>query len=151
MKYDDFLPALPGDKHIQIARGTARCSPLDYHPPSPYNLYGLSDLLPGEIHLTVPRTAFRHRQSVRLHTKRLSPEEVIRREGLPVTTVTRTLTDVILDGLSEELVEQAVQEALARGLITKNVLLEDALRCGGRAARVVQDILNRRNADEIQR
>jgi len=112
-------------------------------------LYGLSDLLPGEIHLTVPRTASRRRQGVRLHTKRLTPDEITRREGLPVTTVTRTLADVILDGLSEELVEQAVQEALARGLITKTALLEDALQRGGRVERVVQAILKRIDAHEI--
>ncbi|HID84268.1 MAG TPA: hypothetical protein EYP54_04015 [Anaerolineales bacterium] len=46
-------------------------------------LYGLSDLLPGEIHLTVPRTASRRRRGVRLHTARLRPDEVTEREGLP--------------------------------------------------------------------
>ncbi len=117
---------------------------------SALTLYGLSDLLPGAIHLTVPRTASRRRQGVRLHTKRISPDEITQRDGLPVTTVTRTLADVILDGLSEELVEQAVQEALARGLITKTALLEDALRRGGRVVRVIQSILKRIDTHEIQ-
>jgi predicted transcriptional regulator of viral defense system len=112
-------------------------------------LYGLSDLLPGEIHLTVPRTASRRRQGVRLHTKRLALDEITWREGLPVTTVARTLADVILDGLGEELVEQAVQEALTRGLITKTALLEDALRRGGRVARVVRSILRRIDDHEV--
>jgi len=39
-------------------------------------LYGLTDLLPAEIHLTVPRTASRRRAGVRLHTARLSNEEI---------------------------------------------------------------------------
>jgi predicted transcriptional regulator of viral defense system len=113
-------------------------------------LYDLSDLIPSEIHLTVPRTTSRRRKGVRLHTRRLSPDEVTRREGLPVTTVLRTLADVILDGLSDALVRQAIQEALARGLVTRDALLKDALRRGGRVARLVQSSLRWMEGHEVQ-
>lgn len=104
-------------------------------------LYGLSDLLPSEVHLTVPRTTSRRRRGVRLHTGRLTPEEITHREGLPVTTIPRTLADLIRDGVSEEIIRQAVVEALARGLITRKDLLEYAQRRGGRVARIITKII----------
>jgi predicted transcriptional regulator of viral defense system len=62
----------------------------------------LSNLLSDQIHVTVPRTASRRRPSLRLHTQRLEPEEVTRYEGLPVTTVLRTLADVAAAGPTDE-------------------------------------------------
>lgn len=106
-------------------------------------LYGLSDLLPSEIHLTVPRTTSRRHRGVRLHTGGLTSEEITQREGLPVTTIPRTLADLIRDGVSEEIVRQAVAEALTRGLITRDALLEDAQRRGGRVARIITKILEK--------
>jgi predicted transcriptional regulator of viral defense system len=104
-------------------------------------LYELSDLLPGEIHVTVPRTASRRRQGLRLHTKRLVQEEVTRYEGLPVTTVLRTLADVAAAGLADEQVRQAIREALRRGLVTRESLLAVAAQRGGRIARLVEEAL----------
>src|SRR5271170_133128 len=46
-------------------------------------LYDLSDVLPGKVHVTVPRTASRRRNGVRLHTNRLQPRDVAKRDGLP--------------------------------------------------------------------
>ncbi len=104
-------------------------------------LYGLSDALPGEIHLTVPRTASRRRRGVRLHTARLQPEEVTEREGLPVTTLPRTFTDLLHDGIGEDLIHQAVQQALERGLVRREELIAEAQRRGGRVARVLRRAL----------
>ena len=57
-------------------------------------LYDLSDVLPAEVHVTVPRTASRRRNGISLHTNRLRPADVVKREGLPVTSVARTIADV---------------------------------------------------------
>ncbi len=100
-------------------------------------LYGLSDLLPGEIHLTIPRTASRRRHGVRLHTARLSADDVTQREGLPVTTLPRTFTDLIREGIEEDLIFQAVQQALARGLVRREELIAEAQRRGGRVAKIL--------------
>jgi predicted transcriptional regulator of viral defense system len=54
-------------------------------------LYDLSDVLPGEVHVTVPRTSSRRRKGIRLHTNRLSSANVTKREGLRVTSVPRTV------------------------------------------------------------
>jgi hypothetical protein len=81
--------------------------------------YGLSDLLPHRIHMTVPRTTSRRRPEPQLHTKRLAQDDVTHYEGLPITTVLRTLVDVTAAGLAGEQVRQANQEALRRGLVAR--------------------------------
>ena len=101
-------------------------------------LYDLSDVIPRAIHVTVPRTASRRRKGIRLHTNRLGPDDVTRREGLPVTTPARTVADVASAGLSEDRVRQAIQQALRRGLTNSERLLAQAERRGGRAAAIIQ-------------
>ncbi len=106
-------------------------------------LYGLTDLLPAEIHLTVPRTASRRQPGVRFHTSRLKPEEITRRQGLPVTTLPRTLSDLIRAGLADEWIHQAVQQALARGLVTHAALEEEARRRSRSVARRLRTALEK--------
>lgn len=109
-------------------------------------LYGLTDLLPAEIHLTVPRTASRRLPGVRFHTARLEPQEVVWRQGLPVTALPRTITDLIRSGVAEEWVRQAVQQALARGLVTQSALEEEARRHSGRVAAQIRSALENDHA-----
>jgi predicted transcriptional regulator of viral defense system len=104
-------------------------------------LYDLSDLLPHRIHVTVPRTVSRRRPELQLHTKRLEPEDVTRYEGLPVTTVLRTLVDVAAAGLADEQVQQTIQEALRRGLVTRESLLRLTVSRGGRIKQLVDEVL----------
>jgi predicted transcriptional regulator of viral defense system len=104
-------------------------------------VYELSDVLPAEVNIIVPRTASRRREGIRLHTNQLRSDEVTRRDGLPITTVARTIADVIANGLPTELVEQAVREALRRGLTTRESLLDQAERRGGRISHVLKSIL----------
>lgn len=106
-------------------------------------LYDLTDLMPVEIDLTVPRTASRRLAGVRLHTARLDPEEITRREGLPVTTLPRTLIDLVRSGTPTEWIEQAVRQALERGLISRNGLYQMVEARGGKAARVILPLLER--------
>jgi len=108
-------------------------------------LYGLTDLLSAEIHLTVPRTASRRLPGVRFHTAHLNLEEVAVRQGLPVTTVPRTLVDVLRSGVAEEWVRQAVQQALARGLVSAAALQAALQQRGGRSAVVIQSALEGAN------
>jgi predicted transcriptional regulator of viral defense system len=113
---------------------------------SALSVYDLSDVLPGEIHVIEPETASRRRKGIRQHTNKLSPNEITHREGLPVTTVVRTIADVSISGLAEEQVKQAIQESLQRGLTSKNDLLLQADRRGGRAKRIIQATLLEVNA-----
>jgi predicted transcriptional regulator of viral defense system len=108
-------------------------------------LYKLSDVLPGEVHVIMPRTASRRRSGIRLHTNRISPNEVTQREGLPVTSATRTILDVTAGGLAEEQIRQAVHDALRQGLIVRNELLSMASQRGGRTLRIITNILEHEN------
>jgi predicted transcriptional regulator of viral defense system len=58
---------------------------------SALEVYGLSDVLSSEVHVTVPRTASRRRSGVRLHTSRMEAQDVTSRDGVTVTTVERTI------------------------------------------------------------
>jgi len=101
-------------------------------------LYELSDVMPAEIHLIVPPTASRRRPGLRLHTNRLTPEDITTYRGLPVTTVPRTIAHVSAAGLADELIIQAIQEAIQRGMVTKKQMRDLAQQHGGRTQRLIQ-------------
>lgn len=89
-------------------------------------LWGLSDLMPEKVHLSVPR-GFRKRPSaaVVLHKADLADGDVEGRNGLPVTTPLRTLLDVARDRrVSPEHLESAAREAVERGLVRRRKLRE---------------------------
>jgi predicted transcriptional regulator of viral defense system len=104
-------------------------------------LYGLSDVLPNETHVIIPRTGSRRRKGIRLHTNRILPREITKREGLPVTTPARTIIDVAANGMAEEQVKLAVREALQQGLVDPDELYSQANRRGGRAKRIIEESL----------
>jgi predicted transcriptional regulator of viral defense system len=105
-------------------------------------VYNLSDVLPTEVHVIIPRTASRRHKGIHMHTTHLRPDDITTREGLPITTVARTIADVAASHLAEEQVRQAIQEALARGLVSKGELQSQAERKRGRAAHIIESILN---------
>ncbi len=111
---------------------------------SALSFYDISDVLPRETHVIVPRTASRRRDDLRLHTHQIRKDEITRREGLPVTTVARTIADVAKANLSRELVLQAIEEALEKGMTTKKDLLQQAERQRGRAEEIIRDYYNDR-------
>jgi predicted transcriptional regulator of viral defense system len=91
-------------------------------------LHGLSDVLPGQIHLTLP-AGWRHRrfrvpQGVALHHAEVSPEERVWFGPVPVTSPRRTLRDCAMDLVSPELLRQAVRQALRRGIVVTGDLQE---------------------------
>ncbi len=108
-------------------------------------LYNLSDVLPGEVHVIMPRTGSRRRKGIHLHTNRLTPDQVVWREGLPVTNPTRTIIDVTASGLSVEHIYLAVHSAIRQGLVSKDELQNLASRRGGRTQRIIQKILAAEN------
>ncbi len=132
------LSRFPSSPYEDLFVAWLRCGPkaVISHE-SALAVYDLSDVMPGQIHVTVPRTASRRRPGIRQHTRPLHPRDLKNREGLPVTSVPRTIADVAKAGLAEELVRQAIQQALRRGLTNTKSLLKEAKRQGGRAARLI--------------
>ena len=90
---------------------------------SALELYELSDVLPAEVHLTVPK-GFRKTppDGVALYRADLAPGDVREWEGLAVTEPLRTLLDVAASTLSPEHLEAATLEALDRGLVRRAAL-----------------------------
>jgi predicted transcriptional regulator of viral defense system len=92
------------------------------------SLQGLSDVLPSQIHLTLP-LGWRHRrfrvpEGVVLHYDDVPPDQRTWAGAVPITSADRTLNDCALAGLSPDLLRQAAQQALRRGLVTKSKLGE---------------------------
>jgi predicted transcriptional regulator of viral defense system len=80
-------------------------------------IHDISDAMPGRIHLTVPRPFRGHLSGVVVHRAPLPEDEREMRDGVPVTTVARTLRDVVVAG-DHDLLEQAVRYALRREVLT---------------------------------
>lgn len=104
-------------------------------------VYNLSDVIPTEVHVTVPRSASRRRRGIRQHTSQLRPREIRKRDGLPVTSVSRTIADVARAGLGEDQVRRAIEEALSRGLTDRKALLTESECRGGRVAYLIKKYL----------
>lgn len=104
---------------------------------SALELYDLSDVIPEEVHISLPRRkrGQRPRPGVRLHGLERPPSisEQRRIHGVPVTTPERSIVDSLETGAQPEQIEMAVSQALDRGLTTRRRLREAA---AGRSARV---------------
>lgn len=104
-------------------------------------LHGLSDVLPAQLHITLPvawrRRRFRVPAGVILHHADVAPEDRGWFGPVPTTNPRRSLNDCAREGLSPELLQQAAQQALRRGLVTRAELgpVDEALKpFGGLAA-----------------
>jgi len=114
---------------------------------SALDLLDLADVIPATIHLTVPR-ARRHLAAppgVTLHTtaRPLRPDELLERDGLPLTGVARTIVDCAALGTAADQLTRAVGTALARGLTTVPRLRRAAVGRPRRVATVIDDAIGR--------
>jgi predicted transcriptional regulator of viral defense system len=147
----------PGGRFERVARGLYRIRlfPTDPHEhviaawlgvgipeavvshESALELFGLSDVIVDEVHVSIPREKRRRhvRPGVRVHTttRSLRGEDVRRIQGVPVTSPERSIVDVLEVGGQPEQVELAVSQALARGMTTADRLRRTA---ANRPARV---------------
>ena len=99
-------------------------------------LHQLSDVLPRQVHLTLPvewsKRRLRVPKGLVLYYAEVPKRERVDLGAIPITTAWRTLTDCISAHVSPELTEQAVHQARTRGLIDKDELKR--LRARMRAA-----------------
>ncbi|MFN9952299.1 MAG: type IV toxin-antitoxin system AbiEi family antitoxin domain-containing protein [bacterium] len=104
------------------------------------SLHELSDVDPAKVHITVP-AAFRVQRAIPgylvVHHAGLSPEDVTRLEGMPITSVVRTIRDCIREHLGPALLTPAIQQARMRGLLdpATAIVLEHELRSATTATR----------------
>lgn len=84
-------------------------------------IYGLSDLNPSRVHLTVPKVARlrrKHPEWITLHHADLKVQEIGEHEGIPITTVERSIVDVLATTHRIDIARQAITQALRDGLFT---------------------------------
>lgn len=84
-------------------------------------VYGISDANPAAIHLTIPRETRLRRKTPKglvVHHSDLSADDISIQEGLPTTTIERTIADLLQSGGRTDLLKQAVSDARREGYIT---------------------------------
>jgi len=88
------------------------------------DLWDLCDVNPAKVHLTIPK-AHRVRRQVPalyvLHAADLKPIDIGSFEGIPTTTVQRTLRDCIASGTRRDLLNQAIDKAVATRAIDASI------------------------------
>jgi predicted transcriptional regulator of viral defense system len=113
---------------------------------SALDLLELSDVIPNATHLTVPRTkrSVPNLPGVKVHTttRPFGPLDVVVRDGMRLTSPSRTILDAAEAGTAPEQIELAIRQAITRGLATKKQLSEGAKRRNGRVQRLVAGALN---------
>jgi predicted transcriptional regulator of viral defense system len=112
---------------------------------SALDLFGLSDVIPDAIHVTVPRTRRRlvRQRGVTIHTTKrpLDGADVAIRDGVRVTAPDRTIADVAEAGTAPEQVVAAARQALDRGLTTREKLRSAARGRGQRVERLIDQAI----------
>ncbi len=85
-------------------------------------IYGISDLNPSRVHLTVPKSSRLRRERpewIAIHRAGLTEKEVGQHEGMPITTVSRSILDVLSTTRRTGIVRQAITEGLRAGLLSR--------------------------------
>ena len=114
---------------------------------SALTLYDLSDVMPVQVHLTVPPNFRRRSAPYVLHWSDLPKSDVATREGVQVTTPARSIVDAAAYGLGPEQVHAAVRQAIARAMTNAEQLRRAAARSGYRHRRMVQPLIERALSD----
>lgn len=99
---------------------------------SALDLYGLSDVNPAKIHITVPRKHRPRRNipaSYVLHREDLDAEDVTVYEGIPVVTAAKAISQAHEGHLGPALIRQAIADGYRLGFLTRQQMarLEDEL------------------------
>jgi predicted transcriptional regulator of viral defense system len=104
-------------------------------------LYGLSDVLPTRVHVTVPRPFHRTSAPFRVHLAPLPPKVVRPYNGVRVTAPARSIVDAAASGTDPTQVHKAVREALARGPIEPDAIRAAARRRPNQHVRNVRQLI----------
>ncbi len=83
-------------------------------------IFGLSDVNPAKVHLTVPKRARLRREKpgwIVIHRAELARRDLTEHEGMPVTSPERTITDVLTSTHRVELARQAITDARREGYL----------------------------------
>lgn len=111
------FPASPFAEYMEASLWPAGVAGVISHE-SALAIRDLSDVNPAKVHITLPR-GFRVRREVpkhlAIHNAGLSEDEIDLVEGIPTTTVRRTIEDCHRANLGPTLLRQAINEAVREG------------------------------------
>lgn len=114
---------------------------------SALDLLDLSDMIPDAVHLTVPRCRRRlpSMWGVKIHTtmRPIQPGERWVRDGMVITSASRSILDAAEKAADPEQIELAVVQAVERGLTAPQQLRREAGERSRRVARLVANALER--------
>ena len=111
-------------------------------------VWRLIDFRPDVIHITVRRRRWRSRDFVVHRSTDLAPEHIQSMEGIPTTSVARTLIDMGSTAGPAQ-TERALDNALRRGLVSLGLLTEmvdELARQGRRGVPVVRELVIQRRS-----
>ncbi|HVJ06483.1 MAG TPA: type IV toxin-antitoxin system AbiEi family antitoxin domain-containing protein [Candidatus Saccharimonadales bacterium] len=83
-------------------------------------LYGISDVNPASVHLTVPKQARLRREKPKwivIHKADLASPDLTEYEGMPVTSMERTILDIFNTTHRIDFVRQAITDARRQGYV----------------------------------
>ncbi|MGH2410918.1 MAG: type IV toxin-antitoxin system AbiEi family antitoxin domain-containing protein [Chloroflexota bacterium] len=104
-------------------------------------LYGLSDILPSRVQITVPPGFGRRTDRFDVHRSDLPDKDTGLYEGMRVTTPARSIADAAAAGTGPEQIQLAVAQAIARGLASPAQLRRSAGRPRYRHRRTVRPLI----------
>lgn len=139
-------PGAPSDAHLDLRAAWLATAPselagerLKQHPgsatvsgESATRLHGVGDLRAARSEFTLPARKQTQRADVRYRTRALTGDDVTVREGLPVTTVERTLADLIEARTDLSLVADALADATRQGGVDADQLAQLLAPLAGR-------------------
>lgn len=109
---------------------------------SALDLLGLSDIIPDAVHLTVPRSrrSLPSVWGVKIHTteRPIGPNERWERDGIVITSPTRSILDAAEKGADPEQIGLAVVQAVERGLAMAQELRRAASDRSRRVAELIE-------------
>ena len=104
-------------------------------------VYELSDIIPDDIHLILPPTASRRRDGIRVHTIHLSPDDITSFEGLPITTVAKSIIDCAFANVGDDEIRLAIYQSLRRGMTTREKLIQESKKRSARVQSLISQIV----------
>jgi predicted transcriptional regulator of viral defense system len=114
---------------------------------SALDLLELSDVIPDAAHLSVPRSRrnLPSMRGVKIHTtaRPFGPSDLTYRDGMVITSATRTILDAAEAATAPDQIELAVVQAIERGLATPDQLRRGAAARSRRVATLIEGALAR--------
>ena len=110
-----------------------------------FYIYDLSDIIPNEIHFILPRSSSRRRKHIRMHTAALPPEDITSFEGFQITTVSRTIIDILSTNGDFDQIRLAISQALDRGLTTHEKLIHQAKQRSEKITKLIIKLIDQKD------